>query len=74
MAIDSEWGTRLGRVGHRLAVARDKEAAVRKEAREAAIAAVKAGQSEAGVAKALGVDRMAVRKWLGKGRKPDDHG
>jgi len=52
--------------GRALAAARAEEAAAREQARELAIAAIAAGQTEAGVARALGVDRMAVRNWLGK--------
>jgi len=35
-------------------------------AREAAMRALAEGHAEAAVARALGVDRMTVRKWAGK--------
>jgi hypothetical protein len=66
MTAEEDWLPRLTKAGRRLAVARAEEAAARKLARELALAAIAAGQSEAGVARALGVDRMAIRKWLGK--------
>ena len=37
-----------------------------KAAEEAAVAAIKAGGTEVAVAEALGVNRLTVRKWMGK--------
>ncbi|ORW32766.1 hypothetical protein AWB91_09780 [Mycobacterium paraense] len=69
MTAETDWRQRLVKAGKRLEAARAEEAAARKEARELTIAAVADGQSEAGVARDLGVDRMAVREWLGKRRR-----
>lgn len=69
VGTEPDWPERLAKAGRQLAAARAREAAAREQARELAIAAVAAGQSEAGVARTLGVDRMAVRKWLGKKEK-----
>jgi hypothetical protein len=66
MAVNHDWHERLTKVGAQLAKARKAEKAARERARELAIEAVNDGQSELGVADALGVDRMAVRQWLGK--------
>jgi hypothetical protein len=66
VTAEPDWPERLASAGRRLAAARAEEAAAREQARELAIAAIVAGQTEAGVARALGVDRMAVRNWLGK--------
>lgn len=59
-------GTELAKAAARLAKARKAEKAALEQARVLAVAAVNAGETEAGVARALGVDRMTVRKWLGK--------
>ncbi|MEN6544515.1 MAG: hypothetical protein ABFE07_00565 [Armatimonadia bacterium] len=56
----------LQRVARKLLRARDTLAAVMNEATDAADAANMAGVPEAEIARTLGVDRMTVRKWLGK--------
>ncbi|HWV47381.1 MAG TPA: hypothetical protein VN039_15390 [Nitrospira sp.] len=56
----------LIRAGDKLRSARTKEQAAYQEAHRAALAALQAGFPETGVAEALGVDRMTVRKWAGK--------
>lgn len=61
-----DWATVLREAGAALASAREDEAKARAAARELALKAIDAGQSEHSVAKALGVDRMAVRRWQGK--------
>lgn len=53
-------------VGSELRAARLAEADALTRARQIAVMAVEDGASEAGTARALGVDRMAVRGWLGK--------
>jgi DNA invertase Pin-like site-specific DNA recombinase len=59
MTDQTDWPKRLTRAGRRYADAR-------KQIRELALQAIADGQTEAGVARALGVDRMTVRKWQGK--------
>lgn len=49
-----------------LATARAELAEATIEARRLAICSVAAGHTEAGTARALGVDRMTIRKWIGK--------
>ena len=66
MAVSADWSKRLTQAGEQLARARAAEKAAREHARELAVAAVNDGETESGVANALGVDRMAVRTWLGK--------
>lgn len=56
----------LKRVARKLLRARDSLASVMNEATDAAVAANAAGIPEAEIARTLGVDRMTVRKWLGK--------
>ncbi|MEV0766565.1 hypothetical protein [Nocardia sp. NPDC050435] len=56
----------LEQIGARLAEARRAEAAARAAARIAGVLAVRSGGSKAGTAAALGVDRMALLKWLGE--------
>jgi hypothetical protein len=69
MTAQDDWPKRLAKAAQRLAAARAEETAARQHVRELAIAAIAAGQTEAGVARALGVNRMAVREWLGKRRR-----
>ena len=69
MTTENDWPERLAAAAQRLAAARAENADAIEEARELARAAIAAGQTEAGVARALGVDRMAVREWLGKRRR-----
>lgn len=57
----------LGNYGHQLAVARRSEARALAALRHAATVLVPAGDAtESGFANKAGVDRMAVRRWLGK--------
>lgn len=56
----------LRRVNKKLAAARAALKAALKAAEEAAVAAIKAGGTEVAVAEALGVNRLTVRKWMGK--------
>lgn len=59
--------TVLDRAGDRLRRARAALDSAMQEAERAGVAAVRLdGQPEAAVARALGVDRMTLRKWLGK--------
>lgn len=57
---------RLTHVAKRLAAARTKLDAEMDKAREVALDALGSGATEAEVARIVGVDRMTVRKWLGK--------
>lgn len=57
---------RLTHAGNRLARARGNVDALMDNAREIALDAISSGATEAEVARILGVDRMTVRKWLGK--------
>lgn len=50
----------------RLKKARQAEATAMAFARIAAVAAIDHGMTEVDVAKQLGVNRMTVRRWLGK--------
>lgn len=61
-----DWIAALTEAGERLRLARDDEREVFKAAREIAVRAIAAGQPEAVCASMLGVDRMTVRKWVGK--------
>lgn len=56
----------LGAAGRRLGRARTALQLAVDGARQAAIAALSEGVSEAEVSRTLGVDRMTVRKWAGK--------
>jgi len=56
----------LQRAGDRLRRARASLAKATEEAREAGLQALAEGERETVVARALGVDRMTVRKWAGK--------
>ena len=56
----------LAALGANLLTARGELAYRTEKAREGGLAALDAGESESAVAKALGVDRMTVRKWAGK--------
>lgn len=58
------------KAGKRLAVARDEEAKAFEQVQVAILAAIKAGAPEQGMAKLGNVDRMTVRKWLGKRETP----
>lgn len=59
-------GEVLQRAGKKLQAARAAEQRAFESAKQAAIAAFECGAPEAEIARALGVDRMTVRKWLGK--------
>lgn len=56
----------LERAGVTLRSARRKATEAYEAARKVALAALDAGETEAAVARKLGVDRMTVRKWGGK--------
>jgi hypothetical protein len=56
----------LIRAGRKLAVARDELVYAKDDAKAAAKVAVDAGEAEQYVAEVLGVNRLTVRKWLGK--------
>ena len=56
----------IERAGKKLRAARSAEKEAFEEARTAAIDAIENGTSETAVAIICGVDRMTVRKWLGK--------
>ena len=56
----------LERAGRKLLSARKAEEAAFDAAKTAALQAITEGQTEVAVAAALGVDRMTVRKWVGK--------
>ena len=56
----------LERAGAKLRRARVAVAAAIEEAERVALAALAEGETEVAVARALGVDRMTVRKWAGK--------
>jgi transcriptional regulator of acetoin/glycerol metabolism len=56
----------LKRAGRALRSARKAEQYAYERARMTAIAAVAVGVPEAVAARELGVDRMTVRKWMGK--------
>ena len=58
--------TELARAGHHLRLARQSLAHAKDDAQSAAKMAVDDGQSEQYVAEMLGVNRLTVRKWLGK--------
>jgi DNA-binding CsgD family transcriptional regulator len=58
---------RLIVTGNRLRAARDGEKAAFRAAERETLRAHEAGVSEVAIARALGVDRGTVRKWLGKG-------
>jgi len=68
-ATDDDWPKRLAAAAERLSRARAEDAATFQQIRQLAIDAIEAGQTEAGVARALGVDRMTVREWQGKRRR-----
>ncbi len=57
---------RLALAGHHLSQARAKLDAEMDKARKTALEALSSGGTEGEVARLLGVDRMTVRKWLGK--------
>lgn len=56
----------LQRAGARLRRARAELAEALELAEQVGLAALAEGDSESAVARALGVDRMTVRKWAGK--------
>lgn len=58
--------SKLERIGGDIRTARAALAAVMETARKAAIQAYDKGTPEAQIARELSVDRMTVRKWLGK--------
>lgn len=49
-----------------LQTARNAQAAAIDRAKRATLVAIKAGVTEVNVAQALGVNRLTVRRWLGK--------
>jgi len=56
----------LRAIGHRLARNRTNLEIAWEDAHAAAFEAIDAGKSQHRVAELLGVDRMTVRKWVGK--------
>lgn len=62
----ADWQQLLQIAGDKLSVARAAEKSARVEARAVAVGAIADGQTESTVARLLGVDRMTIRKWLGK--------
>lgn len=56
----------LAHVANRLAKARAKLDAEMDQAREVSLDALGSGATEAEVARIVGVNRMTVRRWLGK--------
>lgn len=56
----------LERAARRVALARDELAVAMTYATNAAISAHREGMPETEIAKALGVNRLTVRRWLGK--------
>lgn len=56
----------LERAGRKLRSARKAEQDAYKEAQQVAVQAIANGTSEAVAARELGVNRMTIRKWLGK--------
>lgn len=64
MSDTTEYGLVLAARG--LKAARGKLDRAMEVAREAAIAAYTDGAAETEIARALGVNRMTVRRWLGK--------
>jgi Homeodomain-like domain len=58
--------TRLRRIGDELAANRKTGADIFQRARDAATEAVEVGISHRRIAELLGVDRMTIRKWVGK--------
>lgn len=59
-------GTALFKAREQYAVSRRLAERAWDELRKAALAAISAGMSESEAARVAGVDRMTVRKWLGK--------
>jgi DNA invertase Pin-like site-specific DNA recombinase len=53
-------------VGWTLAASRRKEETAKRDAAQLAARAIEAGISERDAAKLLGINRMSLRKWLGK--------
>jgi DNA-binding transcriptional regulator YiaG len=66
MTFDESVADELTKAGQTLSVARAQLEYAMSNAQYAAIRAVNAGVSESTAAKTLGVDRMTVRKWMGK--------
>jgi hypothetical protein len=62
----TNWTVQLKKIGQDLANARTGERYWLENARVAAVEAIADGQTEVAVAELLGVDRMTVRKWVGK--------
>jgi transposase len=56
----------LERIARALIKDRARLAATMEAAEQAAVAAIAEGATEVDVAKTLGVNRMTVRRWLGK--------
>ncbi|AER47595.1 HTH DNA binding protein [Mycobacterium phage DS6A] len=63
---EPNWDARCAAAGARLAEARAAADAALADARDLALRAIAAGHPEQRTARQLGVDRMAVRGWLGK--------
>jgi hypothetical protein len=69
--LNTDENSRLGTLeatGEDLADARGVETAARAAAQAVALLAAEDGFSEVALARALGVDRMTIRKWVGKSR------
>lgn len=66
MTAKPTWDQRLDEAGQQLAEARAAADTALQRARTLAVAAAADGYPEATAARRLGVDRMAVRNWLGK--------
>lgn len=58
--------TDLAKAGRALRSARERLKAAMQAAEEAGVEAHQAGTPETEIARELGVDRMTVRRWLGK--------
>jgi DNA invertase Pin-like site-specific DNA recombinase len=56
----------LASIGRQIKAARNRLAKVMESAEQAAIEAHQDGMPETEIAKTLGVNRMTVRRWLGK--------
>ena len=62
----ADWERSLAQIGRRLAGVRVQEQSVKDHGARMAAAAMAAGLSERRAADALGINRMSLRKWLGK--------
>jgi DNA invertase Pin-like site-specific DNA recombinase len=64
---EQDWTAILTKARKRLARARANESAAKAEAARLAVEAIAAGVSERATAELLGINRMSLRVWLGKG-------